>query len=182
VGKSQVNTALSMPISDRDHIRGASNPALTLVKYGDFECTLSGRAFQLIKKLLEKYPDTIQFVFRPYPLRQLHAHAQHAAEAAEAAGAQGKYWEMHDLLYQHQSALEDQDLSEYAKELGLDMQRFSQEMEQHTYAGVVREAYRSGIRSGVVGTPSFFINGRRYEDSWNIASLPEAVEKALSGQ
>ena len=117
--------------------------------------------------------------FRNFPLAEAHPHAEHAAEAAEAAGAQGKFWEMHDLLYENQDALEDEDLVRYAKALRLDVPRFIKEMEEHSYAERVRADFSSGVRSGVNGTPTFFINGARHDGPFDLASLLAAIEEVV---
>jgi protein-disulfide isomerase len=120
----------------------------------------------------------VRFAYRHFPLTQVHPHAEHAAEAAEAAGAQGKFWEMHDTLYEHQRALHDAHLRQYAEWLGLDLGRFDEEMGRHVHAGRVREDFLSGVRSGVNGTPTFFINGVRHDGSYDLATLLAAIEGA----
>jgi protein-disulfide isomerase len=120
----------------------------------------------------------LRVVFRNFPLTQIHPHSEHAAEAAESAGGQGMFWEMHDTLYEHQNALDDLHLVEYAAEIGLDLPRFERDMAMHTYADRVREDFMSGVRSGVNGTPTFFINGRRHDGSYDLVSLMSALEKA----
>ena len=119
------------------------------------------------------------FVFRHFPLTQIHPHAEHAAEAAEAAGAQGKFWQMHDTLFEHQHALDDAHLVRYAAELKLDVDRFERELAEHVYANRVREDFLSGVRSGVNGTPTFFINGLRYDGSYDLEMLLAAIELAM---
>lgn len=158
---------LTMIVSGRDHAQGSEEAPVTLVEYGDYECPHCGRAYPIIKKIQEQLGDNLRFVFRNFPITQVHPHAQIAAEAAEAAGAQNKFWEMHDVLFEHQGALEKTDLSEYGLELRLDMVKFEGEMASHTYNERVREDFKSGIRSGVNGTPTFYINGRRYDGSWD---------------
>jgi protein-disulfide isomerase len=123
----------------------------------------------------------LRFVFRNFPLRESHPHAQRAAEAAEAAGAQGTFWEMHDRLFERQFALDDTSLAEYALELGLDVERFRRELERQVYEPRVREDFRSGVTSGVNGTPTFFVNGERYDDEWDAATLLAALERAAAG-
>jgi protein-disulfide isomerase len=121
----------------------------------------------------------LRFVFRNFPLREVHPHAEHAAEAAEAAGGQGKFWHMHDRLFERQFALDDENLIEYAAELGLDVERFAEELAEGVYAPRVREDFRSGVLSGVNGTPTFFINGVRHDDSWELEPLLAALEEAV---
>jgi protein-disulfide isomerase len=164
--------------SQRDHIFGPASAAVTVVEYGDFECPYCGEAYPIVNKLLKRLGNRICFVFRHFPLSNAHPHAQHAAEAAEAAGAQGKFWEMHDLLYENQAALEDKDLIGYAANLGLDVARFTRELAGHHYAARVREDFLAGVRSGVNGTPSFFINGARHDGSYDFDSLLAGIEAA----
>jgi protein-disulfide isomerase len=167
---------LSLPVSERDHIQGADDARVTLVEYGDYECPYCGQAYPIVQAIQKKMGDRLRFVFRNFPLAQLHPHAQNAAEAAEIAGAQGKFWEMHDHLFENQRSLWDNRLKEYAATLGLDTDRFAQDLEAHTYADRVREDFLSGVRSGVNGTPTFFINGVRYEESWDEETLLAVLE------
>jgi len=166
---------LNPPVTDRDHAQGSAQAALTLVEYGDYECPHCGRAHPIVKEVQRRLGPELRFVFRNFPLAEMHPHAQHAAEAAEAAGGQGRFWEMHDALFEHQRSLDDRHLVQYAQTIGLDPQRFQQDLTSHTYAGRVREDFRSGVRSGVNGTPTFFINGVRHDDSWDIETLTEAL-------
>lgn len=167
---------LTPPVSDEiDHILGATTAPVTLAEFGDYECPHCGRAHGILKVLMDRAPNGVRLVFRNFPLTQLHPYAQAAAEAAEAAGAQGKFWEMHDMLFENQNALEDEDLLAYASELGLDMTRFQTEILQGTHAARVREDVISGVRSGVNGTPTFFINGLRHDGPWDLASLSAAI-------
>ena len=133
----------------------------------------------MVKALQKRLGDQMRFVFRNFPLAEAHPHAEHSAEAAEAAGAQGKFWEMHDLLYENQDALEDEDLARYAKALHLDVPRFVKEMEGHAYFERIRADFTSGVRSGVNGTPSFFINGVRHDGPFDLGSLLAAIEEAI---
>jgi protein-disulfide isomerase len=170
---------LKPPVGANDHIQGPADAPVTVVEYGDYECPYCGEAYPVVKALQERLGDQVRFMFRNFPLNQAHPHAEHAAEAAEAAGAQGKFWEMHDLLYENQDALEDDDLLKYAKALRLDLPRFVKEMEAHHYAERVREDFRSGVRSGVNGTPTFFINGTRHDGPFDLASLLAAIKEAV---
>jgi protein-disulfide isomerase len=139
---------------------------VTLVEYGDFECPHCGMAYPIVQSIQRKLGDRLRVVYRHFPLKEAHPHAQHAAEAAEAAAAQGAFWEMHDALFERQHALEDEDLARYARELGLDAARVARELEAGTHARAVRDDFRSGVRSGVNGTPTFFVNGERYDGAW----------------
>jgi len=171
---------LSLPVSDgRDHICGNPSGAVTLVEYGDFQCSYCGQAYPIVEKLLEKMGDEIRFVFRHFPLTQAHPDAQLAAEAAECAAAQGKFWEMHDALYENQQALDEQSLLGYAADLGLNLEQFQLELAEHTHLPRVREDFSSGVRSGVNGTPSFFINERRHDGPWDLESLMAAIEEEM---
>jgi protein-disulfide isomerase len=171
---------LSAPVSDRqDHIQGPPTAAITLVEYGDYQCPYCGEAYGVLKKLMPKLGDSARLVFRNFPLTQIHPYAEHAAEAAEAANAQGKFWEMHDMLYERQRALEDENLLAYAKEIGLDADRFQAELFERKYIDRIREDFSTGVRSGVNGTPTFFINGRRHDGSYDLQTLSEAVMMAM---
>jgi protein-disulfide isomerase len=168
---------LTLPVGERDHIQGPATATITLVEYGDYECPYCGQAYPIVKELQKRLGKQLQFVFRNFPLSTMHPHAEHAAEAAEAAGAHGKFWEMHDALYENQEALDDSDLVEYAAAAGLDETQFTSEMAQHTQAARVREDFMSGVRSGVNGTPTFFINGVRHDDSFDLDTLLNAMEQ-----
>jgi protein-disulfide isomerase len=170
---------LTPPVSSRDHRQGPDDAPVTLVEFGDFECPHCGRAYPIIKEVQSLLGDKLLFVFRHFPITTSHPHAQHAAEAAEAAGAQGKFWEMHDILFENQHALDDSDLAEYARMIGLDLRRFVADMRVHKYAQHVREDFRSGILSGVNGTPTFFINGLRYDGPWDAQTLTAELLAAI---
>jgi protein-disulfide isomerase len=167
---------LAPPVSNkRDHIQGPDTVPATLVEFGDYECPYCGQAYPIIKEIQKYLGNNLRFVFRNFPLTQIHPHAQHAAEAAEAAGAQNKFWEMHDYLYEHQQALDDKNLEKYAGILGLDTVMFKNDFYKHVYASRVREDFLSGVRSGVNGTPSFYLNGIRYNNSWDYETLLETL-------
>jgi protein-disulfide isomerase len=171
---------LTLPVGTRDHVEGPPNASVTLVEYGDYECPHCGRAYPIVKKIQEEVGPRLRFVFRNFPLAEIHPHAQHAAEAAEAAAAQGRFWEMHDALFEHQRALLDRHLTEYASAVGLDQARFKQELADHTHAPRVRDDFLSGVRSGVNGTPTFFINGFRHDAAWDFETLMETLNQAIS--
>jgi protein-disulfide isomerase len=170
---------LKPPIGENDHVQGPANAPVTIVEYGDYECPYCGEAYPVTKALQKRLGDQLRFVFRNFPLSEMHPHAENAAEAAEAAGAQGKFWEMHDMLYENQAALEPEDLVRYAQALHLDARRFVKEISEHLYAERVREDFGSGVRSGVNGTPTFFINGVRHDGPFDLASLLAAIEEAV---
>jgi protein-disulfide isomerase len=169
---------LKLPVSDRDHVQGPETARVTLVEYGDYECPYCGQAYPIVKALQKELGNDLRFVFRNFPLSQMHPHAEHAAETAEAAAAQGKFWEMHDYLYEHQQALDDSHLANYAAQIGLDTDRFIQEMESQTYTERVKEDFMSGVRSGVNGTPTFFINGTRHDAPFDFRTLLQAIQNA----
>ena len=176
-------SVLSLPVSpDRDHIRGPARALVTLVEYGDYECPHCRQAHYVLQDLLAEMGDQVQLAFRNFPLTQIHPHAQQAAEAAEAAGAQGRFWPMHDTIYENQDALEEEDLMAYAEQVGLDLDRFQLELFQGVYAPRVREDFLSGVRSGVNGTPTFFINGRRHDGPWDLPSLVAAIVSNLNAR
>jgi Na+/H+ antiporter NhaA len=162
----------------RDHIRGPDSALVTLVEYGDFECPYCGQAEPVIRELLASFDDDVRYVWRHLPLNDVHGSAQLAAEAVEAAGAQGKFWEMYEAFLAHQDALTPKDVGRIATELGLDVERFWDELRRHVYAPRVAEDVRSADESGVSGTPSFFINGRRYQGAYDIDTLTTAVSAA----
>jgi protein-disulfide isomerase len=169
---------LKPPVSDGDHIQGSSSAPVTLVEYGDYECPYCGAAYPIVKEVQARMGERLRFVFRNFPITTSHPHAEQAAEAAEAAAAQGRFWQMHDHLYEHQRRLGDDDLRGYAAELGLDVDRFSDELGRHVHAARVREDFMSGVRSGVNGTPTFYVNSLRHDDSYDLETLLGALEHA----
>jgi protein-disulfide isomerase len=174
-------TQLTQPVGERDHILGPPAAPVTLLEYGDFECPFCRMAYPAVKELRRQLSDRLRFVFRHFP-RPEHPHARHAAEAAEASAAQGRFWEMHDLLFKHQQALEDDHLLQYAAELGLDSGRFGSELAGHLHRDRVQADVLSAIASGSHGTPTFFINGLRHEGAWQLDDLRTAVEAAEPGE
>ena len=173
---AQTTTHLAaLPMPQRDHIQGPPDAPLMLLEYGDYECSYCGEAYPVVKELQQRLGDRLCFAFRNFPLVNSHPHAQHAAEAAEAAAAQGRFWEMHDLLYEKQDALEDEDLARYASVAGLDAQRVLSEVLAGAHAARIREDFRSGARNDVNGTPSFFVNGARYDGATGVEELLAAL-------
>jgi protein-disulfide isomerase len=181
VTRTEWRAELTLPVdADRDHIQGPAQAPVTLVEYGDYECPYCGAAYPIIKQVQSRMGDRLRFVFRNFPITTSHPHAEQAAEAAEAAGAHGRFWEMHDLLYENQQHLEQSDLRRYAEQLGLDGREFDEELAQHAHADRVREDFMSGVRSGVNGTPTFYINGARHDDSYELETLLAALESAAA--
>ncbi len=168
---------LESPVTPRDHVRGPATAPVTLVEYGDFECHYCGRAYPVVKELERRLGNELRFVFRHTPRANTHPHAQHAAEAAEAAAAQGKFWEMHDRLFEHQDALADGALAVHASAIGLDAARFSADFASHAFAANVHSQAAGGAHS-VLATPTFFINGIRFDDTPDVATLGAAIERA----
>jgi len=170
---------LSLPVGGADHILGPSHAAVTVVEYGDFECPNCKQAAPAVKLLLQRFNGRVRFVYRHFPLEGVHPHALNAALAAEAAAGQGKFWEMHDLLFENQSQLKLPQLRRYAQQLELDLARYDAEMADEVYLQRVREHIDSGERSGVRGTPGFFVNGAIQDVSFGMQRLFDGVEAAL---
>jgi protein-disulfide isomerase len=166
---------LAVPVGEHDHVQGPASAPVTLLEYGDYECPYCGAAVAIVQELLRVLPDQLRFVFRHFPLEKLHPHALRAAEAAEAAASQGKFFEMHATLFDHQTALEDADLLRYAAELDLDPARFAGDMAGHSQLRGVREDFRSGIRSGARGTPTFYLEDLRYDGVVGVRQLIAAI-------
>jgi len=152
-----------VPMAGHDHIQGPIEAPFQLVEYGDFQCPFCGEAYEVIKQIQESLGGKLCFAFRNFPLTDMHPYAEHAAEAAEAADAQGRFWEMHDTLFENQNALEDEDLAEYAEELGLDAKRLIHDVRGGVHSARIQKDYRSGEENGVSGTPTFFVNGKLFE-------------------
>ena len=175
------SSQLTLPVSEeRDHIQGPADAPVTLLEYGDYECPYCGAAYPIVKQVQEQLGNRLRFVFRNFPITTSHPHSEQAAEAAEAAGAQGKFWEMHDHLYEHQQNLTDPDLHGYAEALELDVERFDRELAGHVHADRVREDFMSGVRSGVNGTPSFYVNGAKYDGDYSLEALLAELERAAT--
>ena len=172
---------LSPPVDpQRDHVRGPADAPVTLVEYGDFQCPYCGEAYPVVRELQERFGDQLRFVFRHMPLPDLHPRAPFAAEAAEAAAVQGRFWEMHDRLFEHRLELDDSDLREHAEEVGVpDSDRFDAELREGAHTARVDEDYRSGAQSGVPSTPRFFVNGMIHLGSASYGELAEAIDAEL---
>jgi protein-disulfide isomerase len=169
---------LTLPVDEsRDHIQGSANAAVTLVEYGDYECPYCAQAYMIVKEVQERQGNKLRFVFRSFPLTKIRPHAYQAALAVEAAAAQGRYWEMYDFLFKHGQVLTDDNLRQSAAKLGLNVSKFDREFLDRTYSRHVDEDIQSGEESGVTKTPTFFINGDRYNDSWDLDTLLSALDE-----
>ena len=176
-----MSTHLTPAVNGQDHAQRAANAPLTLVEYGDYQCSYCGQAYPLIKTAQQTLGDGLRFVFRNFPLPDLHPHAQAAALAAEAAGLQNKFWEMHDLLYQHQGQLDAGHLLGYTRTLGLDVEHFETALSDKALTAHITADLASGARSGVEGTPGFFVNGRKYDGDWEGPGLLRYLQSHLTG-
>jgi protein-disulfide isomerase len=179
VSTALCEAVLALPVSPgRDHIWRPIAASVTLLEYGDYECPYCGAAHAIVSAIQAHMAAELRFVFRHFPMTTVHPHAQQAAEAAKAAGAQGKFWAMHDRLFEHQQQLTGSYLLSCAQALGLDVGRFSAELAAHLHVPKIREDFMSGVRSGVNGTPTFYINGVRHDGAWDAASLLTALQRA----
>jgi len=174
-----VPAMLTAPVNQSDHIQGPESATVTVVEYGDFECPVCGEAYHAVKILLKHFGSRVRFVFRHFPLREIHPHAELAAEAAEAAGAQHKFWNMHDLLFENQSHLKTKSLRQYAEKAGLDLERYDYEMSDHVYLQRVQEDIESGTKSKVLSSPAFYINGVIHDVSFGLEHLQKVIETEL---
>jgi protein-disulfide isomerase len=170
---------LSVPVSDKDHHQGDPDAPCTLVEYGDYQCPSCGHAYPIVKRVQKHFGKRLLFVFRNFPLSQMHPYAEPSAETAEFADAHHKFWEMHDLLYENQDRLEDALLFQLAEQLHLDLEKLRQALASKEFESRVRADFRGGVRSGVNGTPTFFINGQRHDSAYDFASLVEAIDGVL---
>ena len=171
---------LTLPDPGRDHFQGSADAPIKLLEYGDYECPFCGDAHTMVQEIQRRLGDDLLFAFRNFPLTNIHPHAERAAEAAEAAGEQGNFWVMHDMLFENQTALEDEDLAAYAAELHLDAERLLREITSSVYAARIREDFKAGVRGGVNGTPTFFINGERYDGVPDVKNMLSALTPQLS--
>ena len=171
---------LTVPVDKQDHMQGSQQAPIILVEYGDYECPYCGEAYPLVKEVKSLLGKSLCFVFRNFPLTESHAHAMSAAVAAEAGALQGKFWQMHDMLYENQGALEDEDLLGYARDLRLDTDAFQAAFRDKNIAKRIKDDFRGGVRSGVNGTPSFYINGIKYEGPLSAEALLEDMESMVS--
>jgi protein-disulfide isomerase len=172
---------LSIAVSSKDHRQGEPAAPCTLVEYGDYQCPSCGQAYPIVKRVQKHFGKRLSFVFRNFPLSQMHQHAESAAETAEFAAAHDKFWQMHDLLYENQDRLGSELFAELAQELHLAPAQLIEALETKEFQARVRADFSGGVRSGVNGTPTFFINGVRHDGSYDFASLVEAIDLVLNG-
>lgn len=170
---------LRVPVIDRDHQRGPAGAPVTLVEYGDFQCPFCARAFYVLRELEDRFAAEVRFVFRHFPLTEVHPLALIAAEASEAASDQGRFWEMHDMLFQNQPRLQPAELVAYATEIGLDVDAFGEDLLELRHRERIRDDFMGGVRSGVNGTPSVFINGELFNGPVEEVPLTRAIEAAI---
>lgn len=170
---------LRPPVGANDHAQGPPDARITLVEYGDYECPYCGEAYPIVKRVQKELGKNLRFVFRNFPLSESHPHAVRAAHAAEAAALQGRFWEMHDTLYDNQQRLDEVQLRRYAEQRGLDVKRFALDLDSEAVAARVKSDFLSGVRSGVNGTPSFFVGGARYDASWDHDALLSYLQGLL---
>lgn len=175
-------TRLRAPIGTSDHVKGSATAAVTLVEYGDYQCPFCGSAFWVLRQLEQRFESDLRFAFRHFPMSEIHPYAMIAAEAAEAAGAQGRFWEMHDLIYENQRYLSPEQLVAHAVALDLDTDRFTRELATHRHVGKIRTDFMSGVRSGVNGTPTLFLDGYRFNGPADYTLLSRAIEEARAGE
>jgi protein-disulfide isomerase len=171
---------LKPAVNSNDHIQGENTAPLELGEYGDYQCPHCGRAYPIIKKMQRSFGDDLKFVFRNFPLSEIHPDAFNAAVAAEAAGLQQRFWEMHDIIFENQRALDFESLFFYAKKIGLDLERFKNDIQKNSLITKVEQDFESGVRSGVNGTPSFFINGNKYNGDWEEGMFTQYLKSQLS--
>jgi protein-disulfide isomerase len=170
--------SLAVPVSERDHSQGPATAAITLVQYGDYECPYTRQSTWVVQAMQQELGDQLRFIYRNFPLTEIHPHALHAALAAEGAAAQGKFWEMHDYIFHHQHTLADADLEHFAEAVGLDLQQYRRDMREQRALARIEEDVEGGERSGVQGTPTFYINGVMYRGSWEHDALLAALQSA----
>lgn len=170
---------LKNAVNDQDHVAGPASAVVTLLEYGNFECIHCGQAYPILKQVRNLLSNDLRFVFRHFPTVQTHPHSLRAAEAAEAAGAQGKFWEMHDELFTHQTALEDRDLMRYARRIGLDLDKFSQALSESIFLSQLQVSYEHSLfDEHITGTPTLYLNGTRYTGGTDLQTLLEAIKES----
>jgi protein-disulfide isomerase len=167
--------SLTVPVSEEDHAQGSPRAAVTLLEYGDYQCPYCGQAYPIVKRVQAAMGRKLRFVFRNFPLTQAHPYAELAAESAESAAADGKFWEMHDVLYENQATISEEGVMAMARGLGLNLTRFAEDIRTRKFMSHVRKDFMSGVKSGVNGTPCFFINGKRHDRPWDYDTLSNSL-------
>lgn len=170
---------LTVPVTPDDHCQGEADAKCTLVEYGDYQCSYCGQAYPIIQQLQKHFGVDLRFVFRNFPLSEIHPNAEHAAETAEFAGTNGEFWQMHDLLYQNQAALDDENLLVLASRLHLSKDELREALHAETYQPWVKADFLGGVHSGVNGTPTFFVNGQRHDGGFDFDTLADAVRQQV---
>lgn len=168
-----------LKINNKDHVQGPKNASLELIEYGDYQCPYCGKAYYVIKEVQKELGDQLTFVFRNFPLTELHPYAMHAAMAAEVAAGQDKFWEMHDMLFENQRSLADPALIEYTQQIGLDTTKFEQDFGKDEYFEKINEDYKSSVRCNVQGTPAFFVNGEEFTGNWMEPEFAEYLRSLI---
>ena len=171
---------LILAVNSSDHVSGNPEASVELVEYGDYECPYCGNAYPIVKDIQQRFGNELKFVFRNFPLRKIHPNAFDAAMATEAAGVQHKFWEMHDLVFENQKFLNRENIFQFARQISLDLERFQEDMQQKKLADKIEKDFETGLRSGVNRTPTFFINGEKYEGSYNRDELFQALKSQLN--
>jgi len=175
-----MSSRLEPSVNKNDHIQGELTAPIELVEYGDYQCPSCGQAYPILKRIQKKLKGDLRFVFRNFPLSEMHPDAFDAAVAAEAAALQGKFWEMHDIIYENQGMLSSDALFGYAKKIGLNMDRFNEDTQKVSLSQKVENDFESGVKSGVNGTPGFFINGYKYNGGWGESYFTEYLKATLN--
>jgi len=170
---------MSIKINEKDHVQGNENAKIELIEYGDYECPYCGEAYPIIKKVQKELGNNLKFIFRNFPLVEMHPFALHAAIASEAAAEQGKFWEMHDILYENQKNLKDSDLIKYAEKIDLDVSKFEEDFNSNNIYQKIKEDFDSGVKNEIQGTPAFFINGKPFEGNWMDTEFIEYLKSLL---
>jgi protein-disulfide isomerase len=179
--KRDATRELAARISEKDHVRGSPGAMVTLVGYGDFACPESARTYRTVKMIQAKMGSRLRYVFRSFPQSRENPHSEAAAEAAECASSQGKFWQMHDRMFENQGASDELNLSRYAADVGLDLKQFRSEMRRHAHLAGIHARRREGVRRGVVEAPTFFINSRRHRSAFGLTTLLPAIQAAAGG-
>jgi protein-disulfide isomerase len=169
---------LKVPVGPADHSQGPADAPVTLVEYGDYECSHCGHAYPIVKALQKKFGKQLRFVFRNFPLREIHPNAEVAAETAEFAATRGKFWDMHDLIFENQNSLSEQMLGRLVQRLTLDKQALTEALGSGAFAERVQRDFSGGVRSGVNGTPTFFVNSQRHDGDFELETLRQAINRA----